>query len=85
MDCNGNEVGSVCGMLGVDREAGGYEDGVGDFIVVGRRQILDFKSELVVLQVEKDKQGIVWRVNQGEIDEEAWVDAKHEWRLVALG
>lgn len=79
-----NNVGSACGIAAVDRESGGHKTGLYEFIVLGRREVLDFKPELVVLRIER-RDGIAYRMNQGVIYEETWVEAKHKWELVALG
>jgi hypothetical protein len=55
-----------------------------EFVVIGRRQILHFKPQLSVLQVESSD-GIMYRMNTGDVDEEAWVRAEPKWNLVVLG
>jgi hypothetical protein len=83
-DSRGQFVGTTCGIAKEDLEADGRKSGKYEFIVIGRRQILDFPPVLLVLQVE-NRDGTKHRVNVGEIQEEAWVLAEHKWTLVALG
>jgi hypothetical protein len=57
-----------------------------EFVAIGsvRGPISDFKPELVVLQIEW-KEGIAYRTNIGRIEEEAWIAADRQWKLIVLG
>jgi hypothetical protein len=83
LDDSGESVGEVGAMTGEHWERRTYGQGEHEFIVIGSRYIEGFKSYVVVLQIER-KDGFVYRVNVGEIDEEAWVKAERRWELIAM-
>jgi hypothetical protein len=64
-------------------EAGSYDRGKHEFIVISSRCMFGSDPTLVVLQIER-KEGVSSRVNIGDISEEAWVRAQREWTLIAL-
>jgi hypothetical protein len=82
-----NDSGSPVGTMGVMKEehwkAGNYDRGKHEFIVIGSRCFFGVDPTLVVLQIER-KGDVVFRVNIGDINEEAWVKAQRKWALIAL-
>lgn len=71
-------------MLPEHFEKGKYDQGNWEFVVVGRSQVLEFPTGLVILQVERDSASLTRRVNIGEVSEEAWMKAERTWKLIAL-
>ena len=87
-DKNGNGVGFVC-KTGI---AGG-EDGLQEFVAVGRRQVVGVPETLaedicppviLALQIDRDQFGISSRVNYAEINLKAWMHAEPKIALIAL-
>ncbi|TLD20116.1 HET-domain-containing protein [Venturia nashicola] len=88
LDAAGHVVGSLSRMDENFWKRGCYNEGLQDFIVVGRRHIAELGDEypatLLVMQIER-RDGIWYRLNMGEISESAWDTAVREWTLIALG
>jgi hypothetical protein len=84
VDLTGTLVGNMGPMSEDHWTRGKYDSGFQEFIVIGSRRSFDIKPELIVLQIEW-RDGVAFRVNIGEINEDAWIKADRTWKLIALG
>ncbi|PVG00464.1 HET-domain-containing protein [Serendipita vermifera] len=83
LDSTGKQVGTMGIMKNEYWQSGHYDRGEHEFVVIGSRRFYTFDPILAVLQIER-REGIAYRVNIGEINEEDWVKAQRGWTLVAL-
>jgi hypothetical protein len=44
----------------------------------------DYRAMVGVFWIER-KDGIVYRINSGEVEEDEWVKAERIWKLIPLG
>jgi hypothetical protein len=84
LDDSGNVIGEMGRMSEEHWASGDYAQGTHEFIVVGSRRNSYCKPMLLVLQIEW-QDGIAYRINFGEVEEEAWIRARRAWKLIALG
>jgi hypothetical protein len=84
----GETIGSVCKMPPqASKLAKDIDTDQKQFIAVARRaipEVPDYPQIILVLQIEW-KEGITYRVNMGEIKEEAWQAASPKRSLIVLG
>lgn len=79
MDSLGNIVGSTGTLeLKLDGSQGRHE-----FIIIGSRRNQFSDPMLLLLQIEW-RGNVAYRVNSGEINEDAWETEDHTWKLIAL-
>ena len=87
-DESGNSIGFVC-KTGTARG----EDQLQEFVAIGKRQIHAIPKDMVedicapvilVLQIERDQNGISLRINCAEINRQAWLHAEPKETLVVL-
>jgi len=84
VDSSGDTVGSS-GILVVEdgkRNESGRDRH--EFVVLGSRRNHFSHPVLLVLQIEW-RDAIAYRINYGEINEEAWEKEDHTWKLIPLG
>lgn len=79
-DSHGDAVGST-GIMGPEQTNG--DSSHQEFIILGSRRNQFSEATLLVLQIAWAG-SIAYRVNCGEIKEEAWQRQAHTWKLIAL-
>jgi hypothetical protein len=87
LDVTGKIVGSTCQMLDEHWEFSGGDNGTYEFAIIARRSIPDIPDiapVALVLQLKRNGDGTVERINIGEIEEEAWLAAEPQRSLVAM-
>lgn len=84
VDSSGDAVGSTGAMVSENVGSIGSDRGRHEFIVLGSRRNQFSDSVLLVLQIAW-RDAIAYRVNWGEVREEAWEKADHAWKLLPLG
>jgi len=76
--------GKIIGSMGpIVQDAASTGTGTWEFIVVGSRRNPFSDPVLLVLQIEW-REEVAYRINCGEIGEEAWENALYKWKLIVL-
>ena len=84
LDSSGDVVGSTGILVLEDGERNGSNRDRHEFVVLGSRRNHFSHPVLLVLQIEW-RDAIAYRINYGEISEEAWEKEDHTWKLIPLG
>ena len=81
---SGKQVGTVNPVTVEHLKDGPFDRGKHEFLVLGTRRNAFWDPKLLVIQIVWHK-GIAYRVNCGEIEEDAWLSHPSRWILIALG